>query len=56
MKDHYTKSRWEQENVIRVTVKVNRNQDPDLFDLLTKSTSKSGTIRELLREAIQRKK
>lgn len=56
MRDHPSKRRWEEENRIQVLIKVNRNQDPELFELLSKTDNKSGTIRELLREAIQRKK
>ena len=31
MADHPSKIRWEKENVIKVAVKVNKNQDPDLY-------------------------
>lgn len=52
MPDHPSKTRWEAENVITIHVKVNRNQDPELFELLTKADSKSGTARDLLRAGL----
>lgn len=53
MRDPSSKTAWETENVIRITVKINRNQDPELFELLTKAESKSGTARDLMNQAIQ---
>jgi hypothetical protein len=50
--DHPSKSRWERENMVQVLVKINRNQDPELYELLTKADSKSGTVRELLRAGL----
>ena len=47
--DHPSKTRWEAENVITIHVKVNRNQDPELYELLTKADSKAGAARDLLR-------
>lgn len=47
--DHPSKTRWEAENVIKVGLKVNRNQDPELFELLAKAENKAGVIRDLLR-------
>lgn len=38
--------------MIQVVLKVNRNQDPELFQLLQQTESKSGLIRSLLRQAI----
>lgn len=52
MADHPSKARWEAENVITVHIKVNRNQDPELYELLTKAESKSGTARDLLRAGL----
>ena len=34
MQDHPSKTRWEAENVLVARVKVNRNQDPDLYQFL----------------------
>lgn len=52
MADSQAKTTWERENVIRVLIKVNRNQDPELFALLQQAESKSGTARELMQKAI----
>ena len=52
MPDHPSKARWEKENTVQVVIKINRNQDPELFELLTKADSKSGTARELLRAGL----
>lgn len=51
-KDHPSKTAWEKDNVIQVVLKINRNQDPELFSLLQQAESKSGLIRALLREAM----
>ena len=51
--DHPSKTAWEKENVIQVVLKVNRNQDPELFNLLQQAESKSGAVRELLRQAMK---
>lgn len=52
MADHPSKTRWEAENVIKVGLKINRNQDPELFELLTKADNKSAAIRDLLKRAL----
>lgn len=52
MADSQSKIAWERENVIQVKIKVNRNQDPELFALLQQAESKSGTARELMQKAI----
>lgn len=54
MGDHPSKTRWESENVVRVLIKINRNQDPELFELLKKATSKSGLARELMNKGIKK--
>jgi hypothetical protein len=56
MADHPSKTNWEKENVIQVVLKVNRNQDPELFSLLQQADSKSGLVRSLLRQAIGKEK
>lgn len=53
MPDARSKTAWEAENTIRITVKINRNQDPDLFHLLQQATSKSGLARDLMNQAIK---
>lgn len=52
MTDSHAKTAWEKENVIQVKIKVNRNQDPELFDLLQQAVSKSGLARDLMKQAI----
>lgn len=52
MPDHPSKTAWERDNVIQVVLKINRNQDPELFRLLQQAPSKSGLIRSLLRQAL----
>lgn len=46
--DRIYKTRWEKENAVQVLVKVNRNQNPDLYRILSQSESKSGTARQLM--------
>ena len=46
--DPICRTRWESENVVKVHVKINRNQDPDLYRILSQSESKSGTARQLM--------
>lgn len=53
MPDAKSKTAWEAENMIKVTVKVNKNTDPQLYALLEKSESRSGLARELMRKAIK---
>lgn len=54
MADHPSKVRWEAENVVQVKIKINRNQDPELYELLTKAESKSGLARDLMKKAISK--
>lgn len=49
MADHESKIKWEQENVVSVLIKINRNQDPALYESLKNADSKSGLARELMR-------
>lgn len=50
--DHPSKTRWEAENVVQVKIKVNRNQDPELYHLLQQADNKAGLVRELLKKAL----
>ena len=54
MADSVAKRRWIEENTIKVTLKINRNQDPELYELLTKADNKSGLIRDLLKKAAEK--
>ena len=50
--DHPSKVRWEKENVIVARVKINRNQDPDLYKYLSEATNQAQATRELLRAGL----
>lgn len=51
--DHPSKNRWEAENVVKLTVKINRNQDPELYELFTREQgSKSALAKNLLRAGL----
>ncbi len=56
MQDHPSKTRWEAENVLVARVKVNRNQDPDLYQFLKESGSQAQATRELLPLGLEAKK
>lgn len=56
MPDSKSKTAWEAKNVIQVKVKVNRNQDPELYELLSSAPSRSGLARDLLNQAIKGRK
>lgn len=47
--DHPSKTRWEKENMIEARAKINRNQDPELYNYLKQSQAIGQTTRELLR-------
>ena len=48
--DHPSKSRWEAENVVKLTIKINRNQDPELFELFAREQGSKGALaKDLLR-------
>ena len=51
--DHPSKNRWEAENVVKLTVKINRNQDPELYELFTREQgSRSALAKALLRAGL----
>lgn len=55
MADSPAKRSWTAENTVCVNLRINRNQDPELFELLTKADNKSAVIRELLQKAMDKK-
>jgi hypothetical protein len=55
MADSQAKRSWAAENTVCVNLRINRNQDPELFELLTKAENKSSVIRELLQKAMNKK-
>lgn len=50
-----SQARWNAENTVCVNLRINKNQDPELFELLTKAENKSGVIRELIAKAMEAK-
>lgn len=52
MPDHPSKVAWERDNVLKILVKINRNTDPELYELLQHLGNKSGAARDLMRQAI----
>ena len=47
--DRPSKIRWEKQNVITAQVKINRNQDPELYNYLKQQPAIGQATRELLR-------
>lgn len=51
-----SKTRWEAENTVKLTIKINRNQDPQLYDLFTRENgSRSALAKALMKKAITEK-
>lgn len=48
MADPKSKVRWEQENVVKIAVKINKNQNPELYRVLANSDQKSSLARSLM--------
>ena len=55
MAEPKSQARWNAENTVCVNLRINRNQDPELYELLTKADNKSAVIRELLQKAMDKK-
>ena len=53
MADSQAKTAWERDNVVKLTIKINRNQDPVLYELLTKAANKSGLVRDLIQKGME---
>ena len=52
--DYPSKVNWERENVIKLTVKINRNQDPELYELFTREQGSRGALaKDLMRKGAQ---
>ena len=57
MPDPKSKTAWEKENVIQVVVKINRNQDPELYELFTREQgSRSAQAKDLMRKGLEANK
>ena len=51
--DHPSKTRWEKENIVHLTIKINRNQDPELYELFTREQGSKGALaKKLLRAGL----
>lgn len=51
--DHPSKNRWEAENVVKLTIKINRNQDPEMYELFTREQgSRSALAKTLIRSGL----
>ena len=55
MAEPKSQAKWNAENTVCVNLRINKNQDPELFELLTKAENKSGVIRELIAKAMEAK-
>lgn len=54
MPDHPSKTAWERDNVIKVTLKINRNTDPELYELFTREQGSKGALaKKLMNQAIK---
>lgn len=57
MPDHPSKTAWEKENVVHITVKINRNTDPELYELFTREQGSKGALaKNLMNQAIKQTK
>jgi hypothetical protein len=56
MPDSEAKRSWTAENTICVNLRINRNQDPELYQLLTTADNKSAVIRDLIKKALTQDK
>lgn len=48
MADSEAKKKWMEENTLNIAVRINRNQDPELFAAFLKAKSKGQLARELM--------
>jgi hypothetical protein len=54
MADSEAKKAWEADNVIKLTIKINRNQDPELYELFTREQGSRGLLaKTLMKQGIQ---
>lgn len=50
MPDSEAKKKWDRENTVVVTMKLNKNQDADIIEKLNSVDNKQGYIKRLIRE------
>lgn len=54
MPDPKSKTEWEKANVVQITLKINRNQDPELYELFTREQGSKGALaKSLMNQAIR---
>lgn len=54
MPDHPSKTAWEKENVVQITIKINRNTEPELYELFTREPGSKGALaKALMNQAIK---
>lgn len=51
-----TNYRYDKENRVKVMVNFNRKTEPELVERITREENKSGYIKQLIREDIEREK
>ena len=48
-----SKTKWDKENTVVVTMKLNKNQDADIIEKLNSVDNKQGYLKELIRADIK---
>lgn len=56
MSDSASKLAWEAQNTVRVSTKINKNQNPELYNALMNAESRGGLARELMQEGLEARK
>lgn len=51
-----SKKRYDARTIVKVTVGFNRNTEPELVDRIEREENKTGFIKRLIREEIEREK
>lgn len=48
-----SKTRWDKENTVVITMKLNKNQDADIIEKLNSVDNRQGYLKELIRADIK---
>lgn len=48
-----SKARWDKENTVVITMKLNKNQDADIIEKLNSVDNRQGYLKELIRADIK---
>ena len=54
MPDSEAKRRWDAENTVQISIKLNKNTDADILERLDSVPNKQGYIKELIRSDIEK--